>query len=104
MEKGKYEQEQPKLLWKDIKDIKIKKKLLSNYVENINECIENKIIIQKNKLLSKGLCYNLKYIDENNIIFDFYEYKIINIIGILINKDGLLCISSNLYKNKKIPR
>jgi hypothetical protein len=104
MKKENYEQEQTKIIWKNIKDIKIKKNLLYNYVEDINECIENEIIIQKNKLLSKSLCYNLKYIDENNIIMDFYEYKIINIIGIYINKDGLLCISSNLYKNKKIPR
>lgn len=91
-----------KILWKNIKSIKIRKILLYNFVEAINERNENIIVIQKNRLLLKSLCSNLKYIDDNNINLD--SNKIKEIIGISINSDGLLCISKELYKEKKIPR
>lgn len=88
-----------KILWKNIKSIKIRKILLYNFVEAINERNENIIVIQKNRLLLKSLCSNLKYIDDNNINLD--SNKIKEIIGISINSDGLLCISKELYKEKK---
>lgn len=94
--------EEEQLIWKNIKGAKIKKGLLFDYINNINEKNENNLVIQKNKLLLKSLYSNLKYIDDNNIKID--SRKISNIIGITKNEDGLLVISKDLYKEKKIPR
>lgn len=94
--------EEEQLIWKNIKRAKIKKGLLFDYINNIIEKNENNLVIQKNKLLLKSLYSNLKYIDDNNIKID--SRKISNIIGITKNEDGLLIISKDLYKEKKIPR
>jgi hypothetical protein len=88
--------------WKNIKSLKTKKILLSNFINNINKNIENEIIIQKNKLVLKSLLFNFKYINDDNIILN--DKEITKIIGININEKGLLLISNVLYKNKKIPR
>jgi hypothetical protein len=86
--------------WRSIKSLKTKKMLLSNFIDKINENINEEIIIQKNKLLLKSLNSNLKYINDNNIILT--GDKISKIIGIDINEDGLIIISSVLYKTKII--
>lgn len=97
--KQKYEKE-GELIWKNIKGIKKKKILLLKYIDNINERNENKLVVQKNKLLLKSLYSNLNHIDDNNIIFESGEIS--NIIGITKNEDGLLIISKDLYKEKRI--
>ena len=89
-------------IWKNIKSLKTKKMLLSNFIDKINESVDDNIIIQKNKLLLKGLTSNLKYIDDDNIIL--LHEEISQITGIDINDNGLLIINNILYKNKKIPR
>lgn len=94
-------QKEEQLLWRNVKSAKTKKGLLSDYIDNINEKNENKLVIQKNKLLLKSLYSNLKYIDDDNIKIDYG--KISNIIGITINEEGLLIISKDLYKDKRIP-
>lgn len=93
--------------FKNIKNIKLKKLLLSNFVNNINNDIYNEnvideIIKQKNKLLLKSICSNLKYINEDNIILN--SNRIIYIVGININNNGLINIDKVLYKNNKIPK
>lgn len=99
---NKEEIENYQKIWKNIKSLKIKKMLLSNFIDNINKNIDDKLIVQKNKLLLKSLHLNLKYIDEDNIILKNGE--IVKIIGVNINEKGLLLINNFLYKNKKIPR
>lgn len=88
--------------WKDIKSSKIKKMLLSKFINKINESVDDNIIIQKNKLLLKSLLSNLKYIDDNNITL--INEEISQITGVDINENKLLTINNLLYKNKKIPR
>lgn len=88
--------------WKNIKSLKNKKILLSNFINKINENINDEIIIQKNKLVLKSLISNLKYINDNNIILTNEEIS--KIIGIDTNDNGLIIISNFLYKSKKIPR
>lgn len=83
---------------KMIKGKKTKKILLTEFVENFNENIENEINKQKNKILLKGIFYNLNIINEDNILLK--TDKIIYIRGIYA-KNGLLNISSKLYKQHK---
>lgn len=89
-------------IWKSIKSLKTKKMLLSNFIDKINENINEEIIIQKNKLLLRSLNSNLKYIDDNNIILNGEEIS--EIIGINTNENGLIIINNVLYKNKRTPR
>ena len=88
--------------WKKIKRVKIKKILLTDFINRINHNIDNNMIIQKNRLLLKSLSLNLKYINDDNIIIN--NNKIYKIIGININEDGLLTINNDLYKDNKIPK
>lgn len=83
---------------KMIKSKKTKKILLTEFVENFNENIENEINKQKNKILLKGIFYNLNIINEDNILLK--SDKIIYIRGIYA-KNGLLNISSKIYKQHK---
>lgn len=87
--------------FKYIKSIKIKKQLLTSYIDKFNEEVDSEINKQKNKLLLKGICSNLKYINEDNIILK--QNNIIYINGIY-EENGLLFICNELYKNKKIPK
>lgn len=86
---------------KKIKSVKVKKQLLNNYVEKFNYNIEDEIKRQKNKLLFKSLCINLKHINEDNILLK--ENDIIYIKGIYEN-NGLFFISDILYKKNKVPK
>lgn len=100
-------QDLQKKTFKNIKSIKKKKLLLSNFVDNTNNNIYNedciyKVTKQKNILVFKSICSNLKFINEENIILDLD--KIVKIIGIDINKDGLISIDKTLYKDNKIPK
>lgn len=89
------------ITFKKIKSVKVKKQLLNNYVEKFNYNIEDEIKKQKNKLLFKSLCINLKHINEDNILLK--ENDIIYIIGIYEN-NGLFFISDILYKKNKVPK
>lgn len=89
-------------VWKNIDKLKIKKMLLTNYIDNINDNIDDELIKQKNRLILKSLILNLKYINDDNIIMN--DKEIVDIIGINTNDNGLLSINNILYKNKKIPR
>lgn len=93
------ENQQQEYIFKNIKKIKYKKILLSNFIETINENIYEDNILQKNNLILKTLFGNLKKINENNVIIE--NGKIMRIDGIDITNDGLMIINDNLYKTKK---
>lgn len=93
-----------KSTFKDIKNIKDRKLLLSKFVNEINDNIPDgdEMIKQKNNLVLKSICSNIKYINDENIILD--SDNIIKIIGININNKGLIIINKSLYKDHKIPK
>lgn len=92
-----------KQTFKDIKNIKIRKILLSKFVNEINDNIHDgdKMIKQKNNLVLKRICSNIKCINEENIILEYDN--IIKIIGINIDDKGLIILNKSLYKDNKIP-
>ena|ERR1700730_6101502 len=97
------EQQKEEILeWRKL-NLKYKKILLSNFVENVNKNIEDnneKNIIQRNNIILKNLCSNLKNIDDNNI--EIKNGRLESIEGLLINEDGLIVPKINiLYKSKK---
>jgi hypothetical protein len=78
------ENQQKTLDWKKLK-VRCKKKLLDNYINDINSEIDDNISSLKNKMLIKSLISELtdeKIIMNNN--------KIIEIKGIKKNDEGLL--------------
>jgi hypothetical protein len=93
-----------KSTFKDIKNIKDRKLLLSKFINEINDNIPDgdEMIKQKNNLVLKSICSNIKYINDENIILDYDN--IIKIIGININNKGLIIINKSLYKDHKIPK
>lgn len=96
----------------EIKHVKLKKKLLEDFISDINKKCKDEIDIKKNKLVLKILFTRIKDIDEKNIILehkkdeynkDEYnkdEYKIINIEGINITENGLITLNNKIYKPK----
>lgn len=92
-----------KQTFKDIKNIKIRKILLEKFVNRINDNIHDgdEIIKQKNNLVLKSICSNIKNINEENIILEYDN--IIKIIGINIDDKGLIILNKSLYKDNKIP-
>lgn len=91
--------ENEEITFKKIKSKKIKKELLLNYFEEINNYVDDETIQKKNTLIFYSLYSNLKHINEDNIILK--DGKIKEIIGLVLKND-LLYISKVLYKNNKI--
>jgi hypothetical protein len=89
------ENQQKTLDWKKLK-VRCKKKLLDNYINDINSEIDDNISSLKNKMLIKSLISELtdeKIIMNNN--------KIIEIKGIKKNDEGLLFLYDKELFNKK---
>lgn len=103
-EKENINNELEKQTFKDIKNTKVRKILFTKFFNNINDKIPDgdKIIKQKNNLVLKSICSNMKYINDENIIL--VHDNIMEIIGINTDSNGLIIISKNLYKDNKIPR
>lgn len=78
----------------------IQRILLTNFINDINNEVDDNEIEDKNKFVLKTLIYNLKEIDDDNVIIK--DNKIEKIKGIDISDNKLLIIDkNNLYKNKK---
>lgn len=76
---------------------------MEKFVNRINDNIHDgdEIIKQKNNLVLKSICSNIKNINEENIILEYDN--IIKIIGINIDNKGLIILNKSLYKDNKIP-